>query len=414
MICLRKSVIAAFFVFLLAACQSAERQDDSVTVSIGKKYTLFSESLDQKREYFVHLPDSYHDKSYSNPHYPVLYVLDGGPEYLLTTIEVIGYGSNFYGGYRVPEPIIVAIPTGDPHRTRDLTPTHSTTDPEAHDWTDLDTSGGGERFLHFLKDELVPEIDSKYRTLPHRTLVGHSLGGLFALYTLLEAPEIFDAYVAIDPSVWWDDALLVRQAEQVLHNDQSRHASLYISLANRDPFNPLPGMSPAIRAFAAVLSDNTNSNIRSELQHFPSEDHTSVFLVSLYYGLLSVYEVYWGLKIDDVIEQPTLVAEHFEQLSSQIDISRLPPELYVDGLASRLLWLDKQAQAIELFKMNVANYPESANVYMSLGDAFEKFGNARLAIENYEKGLLIYPDHAWAKWIRENSERLRAQETASE
>ncbi|TFH66787.1 MAG: alpha/beta hydrolase [Gemmatimonadales bacterium] len=100
--------------------------------------------------------------------------------------------------------IVVAIPnTGD--RTRDLTPASET----EHAGTGFPTAGGADRFLGFLADELIPHIDSTYRTETFRVLVGHSIGGLFATHALLTRPDLFRGYVAISPILWWNRKSLV-------------------------------------------------------------------------------------------------------------------------------------------------------------------------------------------------------------
>lgn len=74
------------------------------------------------------------------------------------------------------------------------------------------TSGQADRFLDFLEKELIPHIDRNYRTYPHRIIAGWSFGGLLATHALIHRPEIFDAYLAISPSLWWDEELLLAEA----------------------------------------------------------------------------------------------------------------------------------------------------------------------------------------------------------
>ncbi|HEX3386461.1 MAG TPA: alpha/beta hydrolase-fold protein, partial [Mucilaginibacter sp.] len=88
------------------------------------------------------------------------------------------------------------------NRMRDLTPTNVPPDK---------SSGGGEKFTDFIKTELMPHIDSIYPTASYKMLIGHSLGGLMAINTLINHPEMFNAYVAIDPSMWWDDRKLLNR-----------------------------------------------------------------------------------------------------------------------------------------------------------------------------------------------------------
>src|SRR5262249_1588492 len=88
------------------------------------------------------------------------------------------------------------------------------------------TAGGADAFLAFLDQELVPYVDRTYRTAPMRVLVGHSLGGLFALHALAKRPELFTGYVAMEPSVWWNDHQVLEQVRATLRQPAARRVRL--------------------------------------------------------------------------------------------------------------------------------------------------------------------------------------------
>ena len=134
------------------------------------------------------------------------------------------------GNDQIPELIIVAVPNKD--RNRDFTPTHSLTNQIGKESSSLASSGGGDAFLKFLQEELVPRIDASYRTLPYRILAGHSLGGLLAIHALLAAPAAFQGILAMDPSLWWDNQIVVRKEKEFLANAKGLHNGVFISLAN--------------------------------------------------------------------------------------------------------------------------------------------------------------------------------------
>ena len=75
--------------------------------------------------------------------------------------------------------------------------------------------GGGRNFLDFIEKELVPYIDKNYRTEPTRTLVGHSLGGLLAVNSYIDENSLFDDYLSIDPSIWWDDKTMLEKVNSI-------------------------------------------------------------------------------------------------------------------------------------------------------------------------------------------------------
>ena len=182
---------------------------------------------------------------------------------------------------------------------------------------------------------------------------------------------------------------------------QGGTGSVYISLANSSDIETgEPSLTEeAIREFGRTLAGAQYSGIRSTLQYFEAEDHVSVPLLSLYYGLLSTFEGY-KFRIGDFIEQPSLAAvtAHYEGVSERIGIDPQPPESRMNTLGYVLLYrADDVDKAIEFFEQNVSNYPASSNVYDSLGEAYMVRGDKMLAIDNYEKSLVLDPDNENAK-----------------
>lgn len=303
--------------------------------------------------------------------------------------------SGINGNVQVPELIVVAIP--NTNRTRDLTPSHSTTGFDGEEAQGLAESGGGDAFLNFVRDELFEKIDADYRTASHRTLVGHSLGGLLASYTLLNRPDMFQAYIVIDPSLWWDEQSLVRQARKIGAKGHDIRASVYISLANST--NVETGetslMEKAGREFADILASGEYPGVRSTLQYFEAEDHGSVPLLSIYHGLLATFDGY-KFGFGDFMANPSIssVKTHFDGVSERTGIDPEPPESLVNMLGYLLLYtVEDLDMATEMFELNVTNYPASPNVYDSLGEAHMVNGDKQLAIDNYEKVLVLDPDN---------------------
>ena len=159
-----------------AAAQEVDTPSEPQPITIGETFSLTSEVLGEERAYSVYLPASYHSTTYAPRRYPVLYLLDGDANFHPTTGMVRYMGEGINGNVQIPELIVVAIPNTD--RNRDLTPTHSMIGNGGVVAPSLEASGGGDRFLDFIERELFAAIDSTYRTLPYRVLVGHSFGGL--------------------------------------------------------------------------------------------------------------------------------------------------------------------------------------------------------------------------------------------
>jgi predicted alpha/beta superfamily hydrolase len=371
-------------------------------INIGKKYSMRSKVLREERSYWVYLPNSY-DAGNKRQGYPVLYLLDGDAHFQSASGVVQFMSSGINGNCQIPEMIVVAIPNTD--RTRDLSPTHSTLGIAGNEEAFLKSSGGGDAFLKFLRDELFPQIDSKFHTLPARVLVGHSFGGLLAIHALVQEPEMFHGYIAIDPSLWWDNQILTRMAEKKIGTIRKLRKSLYISLANSPKVlaNDPTKMRKAIRKFVNTLDAARTKNFRLGFQYFGSEDHGSVPLLSLYHGLLFLFE---GFKHVGVESLPTMKTR-LHRLSKRWGADILPGEGHVNNMGYMMLYRVKDVKkAIAFFEYNISNFPRSANVYDSLAEAYMVTGDKAEAIKYYKKSLELDPDNQnAARNIRELEEK---------
>ena len=254
-------------VALAQSARSAETDDPFV---IGERQEIFSEILDETRQLIVGVPGDYDSNQEA---YPVLYLLDGNSHFHHTTATADYLARNG----RIPRTIVVAIPNTD--RTRDLTPSaHS---PEAAE--SFPTHGGADTFLRFISDELMPWMGEHYRTRSHATLIGHSFGGLFALHALVSRPDVFDAYVAISPSLQWDEQRLVKQADTMFARTPELTADLYMTVGNEG--GTLLG---GVRKFSGVLDEHAPRGFRWAFQLMEEETHGSVPLRSTQQGLEAV------------------------------------------------------------------------------------------------------------------------------
>jgi predicted alpha/beta superfamily hydrolase len=94
------------------------------------------------------------------------------------------------------------------------------------------TTGGGEKFVSFIEKEMLPYIEKKYPVSSSRTLIGHSIGGLMVMNILLKHTALFDNYVTIDPSLWWDDGKLLNESASILRNRSFENKKLFLAIAN--------------------------------------------------------------------------------------------------------------------------------------------------------------------------------------
>lgn len=383
-----------FFLFPLAAAA----QTNGPVVQFGETYSLHSKILNQDRPYWISLPPSYHAKA-NRQKYPALYVLDAEWNFYWVS-EVVQFMKD---SRQLPEFIVIGIPNID--REHDLTPTRDTNDI---------SSGGGPLFERFLNEELAPVINDKFRTVSYRILVGHSMGGALATDAFLRQTAGFQGCIAIDPSLGWDNQVLVRRAKEFVPQANSR-AAIFITTAGWRTLETLPHgtfahpvilsptnfsnpanlMTHAQELFVSVLKTNSSPGIRIGYE-VESEDHNSSRLLGLYDGLRFIFE---GYKPMDplILNTPSLINEHFEQLSSRLGFKIPPPEGLVSGIGNALLEAHEPDKAVEVIKLNISNYPTSAYAYRFLATAYLAAGKKQLAIQNYKKALELNPNTDGAK-----------------
>jgi predicted alpha/beta superfamily hydrolase len=274
----------ALVALLLGTTLSAAESAPPVTLQNTEHRTLRSEKIGQTYDLFVSLPQDYLP---ANPtgtgakelnRYPVLYVLDGWHFPLMAFFQ----NNNIYSE-RMRPVIIVNIGHGQnvnpmPLRARDFTPTHLPQEP---------TSGGAPAFLDFLEQVIIPLVDRTYRTDPtDRALLGHSYGGLFALYALEQRPGLFQRIVAASPVAGWDHELLLKAAPEKLKN---LAAPVRLDLSAGDEGDLEKMILKDTTAFAKLLDGLKPAKLEYRFTAFPGENHNSVRLASFPPALYWIY-----------------------------------------------------------------------------------------------------------------------------
>jgi predicted alpha/beta superfamily hydrolase len=361
-------------------------------IEIGAVDSVWSATLDEHRPYLVYTPPSYSDTTSTPQNYPVLYLLDGNLHFHSVSglVQILATGVN--GTYVIPEMIVVAIPNTD--RTRDLTPTRSVTGFDGEPRPEGEISGGNAAFFTFLEDELIPHVESRFRTMPYRVFVGHSLGGITALNALYTIPETFDAYVAIDPSLWWDEDILLGQAKDYFLTAQLNGKALYVAQANTiQPDDPAVDRHfSAIAQFNAVMEAYDRSGIRYGFRYYNGDDHGSVPLISEYDALRFIFDGY-KVPLERILAEPTLLVTHFRDVSERLGETFQPSESMTRRFARMAIGQDTTA-AIAFGEIRAELYPESFRAYEFLGDARAGQGDLEKARRYYELALAKSPDHA--------------------
>lgn len=334
------------------------------------RLAINSEVMGEERVILVHTPASYAN---GKQRYPVLYLTDGAAHlgHTIATVEFLARAG------RMPELILVAIANTD--RTRDLTPTNAAMKRDDGSPLNLPTSGGADKFLKFIETELIPKIESSYRVEPYRVFAGHSFGGLFALHAMLTRPEMFNAYIAVSPTMHWDNHLLSRKAETFFKDRKELQRTLYLTLGNEGGEAKV-----GFERLKAIVAKHSPKGFSFGSALMEDEDHGSVVLPSHYAGLRKVFE---GWQLTGNVAGLAQVEDHYKKLSAKFGYTVLPPEAMMNLFGYQLVALGKMDEALSVFKYNVKTYPESANVYDSLAEFYEKNGKLDLAKPNYARAV---------------------------
>lgn len=205
----------------------ASAQQPSVTdeaIEIGRTFTIESSVLDDQRRISVRLPAEY--GSEPERRFPVVYVIDGGPQQDFPHIAGIAQSREVNGTF-APF-ILVGIETVA--RRQEITP--PATDVAAYEAELGATPGGSETFRRFIRDEVKRWVEQRYRTSGRDAVIGESLAGLFVIETLFREPDLFDDYIAVSPSLWWEDMLYGRSASAFLAAIPPGDRRLYLTLAD--------------------------------------------------------------------------------------------------------------------------------------------------------------------------------------
>ena len=234
----------------------------------GKRDSLHSAVLKEDRAFQVLLPENFDP----GQKYDVMYILDGdGNLNTISDIQQFAQNETF-----MPPVIMVAV--FNTNRERDMTPTHA---------DQLPGSGGADKFLAFLKNELVPYIDKKYPVSGNNILYGHSLTGLFSVYAFLTEPQLFNYYLAVDPSLWWDSNYINKLAGDKLNASLDKGKSLFITGRDEAGLKQM-----GIADIDTLLKNKAPKDLNWKIVGYPDEHHGSLRLKSVYDGLKFFYNGY--------------------------------------------------------------------------------------------------------------------------
>ncbi len=258
-------------VILLICCVAGASAQDGFTL---KQDSLRSAVLNQTRKLNIFLPAGYDT---ARTRFPVIYVLDAEErdQHIVPTARFLLMNK------KMPAAIIVGVTNID--RNHDFLPDSSKNAP---------TGGGADNFIRFFREELIPYIDKNFKTEPYNVLIGHSYGGLFAMYALAKEPDLFSAYIAIDPSIWYKNLMYLKIASREFPMAKNWDKTIFITGREGEGMKEM-----GITSLDTLMKESAPANLSWKIVAYPNEDHGSVPFKSAYDGLRYIFDTGASLQV---------------------------------------------------------------------------------------------------------------------
>ncbi|HPF50042.1 MAG TPA: alpha/beta hydrolase-fold protein [Draconibacterium sp.] len=379
-----KTLKISLVVLFLISCQFSIRaqlaekievSNNNQLLGLGTYNHLYSEILKENRPFIISLPSGYKE---SDTGYPVLYLLDGvqNIKHVVGTVELLTESGI------VPPMIIVGIESLD--RTRDFTP--STAGKNVYGGSgnaDLPQSGGASKFLQFLHKELIPYVESNYRTHPYRILEGHSFGGLFSVYTLMEKPELFDALIVQSPALWWNSEEMTKKAPAFFKSHSDMNKSIYFGIGGGDGW----GMRQELIRYTEVIKNNEPKPLHWMHEEVGDEGHDDARLILNYNGLKFIFsDLKPTQEFSENYSNESFLKEEQQLMNKYGEKARRPVGDYFD-LAFKLKNDENLSGAITVFKRASEAYPKYVGILTNLAQLYEVSNQTDKAIDTYVLGI---------------------------
>jgi hypothetical protein len=258
-----KTITLLIFIFL--STTSLFGQD----ISIGFKDSIESNVLNENRKLIINLPKDYHN---TDKTYPVIYRLDGDSDLFIETVSAVN--RLVYSEELIPEMIVVMIE--NTNRNRDMMPTNTGF---------FKSEPGAENFKEFIENELVPYINSSYRTTNEKILCGQSLSAIFTLYYFLTSPDSFNSFIACSGGFPDCEEYFFDLTNNLLKTKQHETKKIFLTHGLNDFLDPEGVIRNQLLSFTKKIE--TKENIVCELKIYEEEGH--VPFQSLYHGLRFIY-----------------------------------------------------------------------------------------------------------------------------
>ncbi len=333
--------------------------------------TIDSKHIEESRKLTIALPNEYHK---STKKYPIILILDDGLLFN-TTSAIVNQLSNTS---RMPESIVISISAGEKHRSYFAPNLYSNHRDRRYNYGDHQ-----EKFVQFLELEVLPLISKKYRTTNFKTFIGFSPSSIIGLHTLLQKPNLFQAYICfatgnIIGDGYEKDERLIEKLETLYAKNQVNQSYLYVVSGSKDAISQ-PFIHTNIKDFNEKLSKFNNRKIHTKAETIEGEGHTDVILP----GLISAFDFIfpkekWLVDYTKLIEKEGSAKDNilafYQDLSNEYgfeiypNVDRLYSMSCLKNIGRRLLQRKKTSEAIEICKYWVELYPTShlGNYYLGI------------------------------------------------
>lgn len=233
---------------------------------------------------YISLPRGYHSNA---KRYPIIYLLDA--DYSFALAKQIS--EHLSDRNRIQESIIVGIAYKNSNeykknRTRDYTPSYVASGGYGEQYQKY--SGGAEKFYQFINSELIPYFNKNYRVSNSSTFIGHSFGGLFGVYLLIKHPEVFNNYVIVSPSLWYDNQLVLKMAKHKHDFNVSYIKNICFVIGSRENTGDYR-MVDDLKLLNATIISKPHKNLNTILSVVNNMDHDTIFPTALTQGLMKIY-----------------------------------------------------------------------------------------------------------------------------
>jgi len=343
-------------------------------IAAGVRDKVYSKILGEQRQLMVYVPKEAKERKNASMRYPVLYVLDGNTHFL-SVAGMVDQLSNQGGNAVLPKMIVVCIL--NTNRTRDLTPYAV----KAGGFLSAEVAketGGGDQFAKCIKEEIIPYIAEHYPVTDYRALVGHSFGGIFALNVLAKHKDMFEDYIVIDPSIWYDERKFANGVLDSLAKGDYNGKSLFVAMANTNnqpDTNKVKLMKTdfsehekSIIDFCNKAKTIKNSGIAFQQAYYPNDDHNSVPMIATYEGLRTIFKPYrfsFDVLYDPEFNPLTSIPAYYEQLSKKVKHTMKPAPEFLETCDLYYNISKNQTRKEELRSLYKQLYPEKAKAFLA-------------------------------------------------